>query len=94
MSAVYTYEFFLHPEQPQWPFRLREIWTHDEFEEAWRLLNARGVEMREVERYRAEPLHGWPKPVPTGRDSGAEHRARRPGDVGELLAWLRRGGRR
>ena len=88
-NAIYTYEFYLHPEQPRWPFRFRELWTHEEFEEAWRKLEARGIEMHEVERYRQEPLYGWPKPMPTGRDAGAEYRSRHPDAVGELLTWLR-----
>lgn len=88
-GGVFTYEFFLHPEQSRWPFRFRELWTHEEFEEAWRRLEARGIEMREVERYRQEPLYGWPKPEPTGRDAGAEYRAKHPDAAGELLAWLR-----
>ena len=87
--TVYTYEFYLHPEQPRWKFRFRELWTHEEFEEAWRKLEARGIEMHEVERYQQEPLYGWPMPIPTGRDAGAEYRAKHPEKVGELLDWLR-----
>lgn len=88
-DSFWTYEFYLRPEIQAWPWRHREIWTHTEYEEAWRLLNAKGYEIHECERYRAEPLLGWPQPSPTGRDSGGEHREKHPQDVGALLAWLR-----
>lgn len=87
--TYYTYEFVVHPQIVRWPWTFREVWSEDEFEEAWRGLNARGYEMHEAVRYRSNVLMGWPKPVVVAENAEDTHRARHPNDVGALLAWLR-----